>query len=106
MEDIYIVSRVRTAVGASRASLKGFKPSALGGMVATEALARAGVSPDDVEHVVFGQVGNTSARDAFLARTASLNAGIPSEVPAFTLNRLCGSGVQAIVSAAQMMKLG
>src|SRR5690606_15397480 len=106
MEDIYIVSGVRTAVGDFGGSLKGFKPSELGGKVAAEALARAGIAPTDVEHVVFGQVGNTSARDAFLSRVCALNAGIPSEVPALTLNRLCGSGVQAIVSAAQMMKLG
>ena len=106
MEDIYIVSGVRTAVGDFGGSLKGFMPSDLGGKVATEALSRAGVSPSDVEHVVFGQVGSTSARDAFLARVCALNAGIPNEVPALTLNRLCGSGVQAIVSAAQMMKLG
>lgn len=106
MEDIYIVSGVRTAVGDFGGSLKGFMPSDLGGKVATEALTRAGVSPSDVEHVVFGQVGSTSARDAFLARVCALNAGIPNEVPALTLNRLCGSGVQAIVSAAQMMKLG
>lgn len=106
MEDIYIVSGVRTAIGDFGGSLKGFKPADLGAKVATEALARAGVTPNDVEHVVFGQVGNTSARDAFLARVIGLNAGVPTEVPAFTLNRLCGSGVQAIVSAAQMMKLG
>jgi acetyl-CoA C-acetyltransferase len=106
MEDIYIVSGVRTAVGDFGGSLKSFKPSDLGGMVAAEALKRAGVAPDQVEHVVFGQVGNTSARDAFLSRVCALKAGIPSEVPAMTLNRLCGSGVQAIVSAAQMMKLG
>ncbi|MFW2853879.1 beta-ketothiolase BktB [Sphingomonas sp. TX0543] len=106
MEDIYIVSGVRTAIGDFGGSLKAFRPAELGGKVAAEALRRAGVAPGDVEHVVFGQVGNTSARDAFLARVCALNAGIPSEVPAFTLNRLCGSGIQAIVSAAQMMKLG
>jgi acetyl-CoA C-acetyltransferase len=106
MEDIYIVSGVRTAIGDFGGSLKGFKPSELGEKVVVEALARAGLAPADVQHVVFGQVGNTSARDAFLARVIGLNAGIPNEVPAFTLNRLCGSGVQAIVSAAQMMKLG
>lgn len=106
MEDIYIVSGVRTAVGDFGGSLKGFMPGDLGGMVVTEALSRAGVAAGDVEHVVFGQVGSTSARDAFLARVAALKAGIPNEVPAMTLNRLCGSGVQAIVSAAQMMKLG
>ena len=106
MEDIYIVSGVRTAIGDFGGSLKTFRPAELGGKVAAEALRRAGVAPGNVEHVVFGQVGNTSARDAFLARVCALNAGIPSEVPAFTLNRLCGSGIQAIVSAAQMMKLG
>ncbi len=105
-EDIYIVSGCRTAVGDFGGSLKSFMPSDLGGKVVTEALSRAGVSPDDVEHVVFGQVGSTSARDAFLGRVCALNAGIPVHVPAMTLNRLCGSGVQAIVSSAQMMKLG
>lgn len=106
MEDIFIVSGVRTAVGDFGGSLKSFMPSDLGSLVVTEALSRAGVAPVDVQHVVFGQVGSTSARDAFLARVAALKANIPSEVPALTLNRLCGSGVQAIVSAAQMMKLG
>ena len=106
MEDIYIVSGVRTAVGDFGGSLKSFMPSDLGSLVVAEALNRAGVAPADVQHVVFGQVGSTSARDAFLARVAALKANIPSEVPAMTLNRLCGSGVQAIVSAAQMMKLG
>ncbi|QWT16613.1 beta-ketothiolase BktB [Sphingobium xenophagum] len=106
MEDIYIVGAVRTAVGDFGGSLKGFKPAELGGMVAAEAIARAGLVPSDVEHVVFGQVGSTSARDAYLGRVAALKADIPAEVPALTLNRLCGSGVQAIVSAAQMMKLG
>lgn len=106
LEDIYIVSGVRTAIGDFGGALKGFKPAELGGKVITEALSRAGVAPGDVGHVVLGQVGSTSARDAFLARVAALNAGIPNEVPAFTLNRLCGSGVQSIISAAQMMKLG
>jgi len=106
MEDIYIVSGVRTPVGDFGGSLKGFMPSDLGAMVATEALKRAGVSPKDVEHVVIGQVMQTSARDNMLSRVIALKADIPSAVPALTLNRLCGSGVQAIVSSAQMMKLG
>lgn len=106
MEDIFIVSGVRTAIGDFGGSLKDFMPSDLGALVVTEALTRAGVPASDVEHVVFGQVGSTSARDAFMARVAALKANIPHEVPALTLNRLCGSGVQAIVSAAQMMKLG
>jgi acetyl-CoA C-acetyltransferase len=106
MEEIYIVSGVRTAVGDFGGSLKSFMPSDLGGLVATEALARAGIEADAVEHVVIGQVMPTSARDQMLARVIGINAGIPLATPALTLNRLCGSGVQAIVSAAQMMKLG
>ncbi|GFE75394.1 beta-ketothiolase BktB [Novosphingobium sp. TCA1] len=106
MEDIYIVSGVRTAVGDFGGSLKSFMPSDLGGKVVTEALARAGVSPEDVGHIVIGQVMPTSARDEMLSRVIGINAGVPFDVPSLTLNRLCGSGVQAIVSAAQMMKLG
>ena len=106
LEEIYIVSGVRTAVGDFGGALKGFTPSDLGGQVAAEAISRAGIAPEDVEHVVIGQVMPTSARDQMLSRVISLNAGVPAAVPALTLNRLCGSGVQAIVSAAQMMKLG
>ncbi|MDE2596336.1 MAG: beta-ketothiolase BktB, partial [Sphingomonadales bacterium] len=106
MQDIYIVSGVRTAIGDFGGTLKGFMPSDLGGKVVAEALARAGVEPEAVEHVVIGQVMPTSAKDEMLSRVIALNAGIPYAVPALTLNRLCGSGVQAIVSAAQMMKLG
>ena len=106
MEDIYIVSGVRTAIGDFGGSLKGFYPSELGGKVVTEALSRAGIAPSDVEHVVIGQVMPTSAKDGMLSRSIALAAGIPIEAPALTLNRLCGSGVQSIVSAAQMMKLG
>ncbi|MFA7586400.1 MAG: acetyl-CoA C-acyltransferase, partial [Novosphingobium sp.] len=106
MEDIYIVSGARTAIGDFGGSLKSFMPSDLGGKVVTEALNRAGVSPEDVQHVVIGQVMQTSARDNMLSRVIGLNAGIPQSVPALTLNRLCGSGVQAIISSAQMMKLG
>jgi acetyl-CoA C-acetyltransferase len=106
LEDIYIVSGVRTAIGDFGGSLKSFMPSDLGAMVASEAIERAGISPEDVQHVVIGQVMPTSARDEMLSRVIALNAGVPAAVPALTLNRLCGSGVQAIVSAAQMMKLG
>jgi acetyl-CoA C-acetyltransferase len=106
VEDIYIVSGGRTAIGDFGGSLKSFLPSDLGTKVVAEALGRAGVEPTDVQHVVIGQVMPTSAKDGMLSRTIALNAGIPFEVPAFTLNRLCGSGVQAIVSAAQMMQLG
>lgn len=105
-ETVYIVSGVRTAIGDFGGSLKGFMPSDLGGKVAAEAIRRAGIAPADVEHVVFGQVMPTGAKDAYLARVCALNAGIPVGTPAMTLNRLCGSGVQSIISAAQMMLLG
>ncbi|SFG04495.1 acetyl-CoA C-acetyltransferase [Novosphingobium sp. CF614] len=106
MEDIYIVSGVRTAIGDFGGSLKSFMPAELGGMVASEALKRAGIEAEAVDHVVIGQVMPTSARDEMLSRVVSINAGIPLATPALTLNRLCGSGVQAIISSAQMMKLG
>ncbi len=106
MEDIYIVSGVRTAIGDFGGGLKSLLPSELGSKVVTEALSRAGVAAADVEHVVIGQVMQTSARDNMLSRVIAIKSEIPVEVPALTLNRLCGSGVQAIVSAAQMMKLG
>jgi len=106
VEEIYIVAGVRTAIGDFGGALKSLLPSQLGAIVVKDVLARAGVAASDVGHVVMGQVMPTSARDGMLSRTIALEAGIPSEVPALTLNRLCGSGVQTIVSAAQMMKLG
>ena len=106
MEDIYIVSGVRTAVGDFGGALKSFMPADLGTIVVTEALARAGVEPEAVQHVIVGQVMPTSARDEMLSRVMALKSGIPAAVPALTLNRLCGSGVEAIVSAARLMQLG
>lgn len=106
MVDVYIVSGARTAIGDFGGSLKAFLPADMGTMVAVEALKRAGVEAEAVQHVLIGQVMPTSARDYMLARVISIKSGIPLAVPALMLNRLCGSGVQAIVSAAQMMKLG
>lgn len=106
LEDIYIVSGVRTAIGDFGGALKSFSPTELGAKVVSEAIGRAGLVPGDVEHVVIGQVMPTSASDAQLARNISRQAGVPIAAPALTVNRLCGSGVQSIVSAAQMMKLG
>src|SRR5687768_3804269 len=100
MEDIYIVSGVRTAIGDFGGSLKGFMPSDLGSMVITEALKRAQVPAADVDHVIMGQVMPTSAKDNFLARVCALKADIPVGTPALTVNRLCGSGVQSIISCA------
>ncbi len=105
-EDIYIVSGVRTAIGSFGGSLKQYRPAELGAKVIAEAIDRAGLEPADIEHVVMGQVMQTGPKDQFMARVAALNANIPVESPALTLNRLCGSGVQSIISCAQMMKLG
>jgi acetyl-CoA C-acetyltransferase len=106
MEDIYIVAGARTAVGDFGGSLKSFMPSQLGAIVAKEALSRAGVEPEAIEHVVVGQVMPTSARDEMLSRVIGIEAGVPLHTPALTLNRLCGSGVEAIINAARAMKLG
>lgn len=104
--EIYIVSAVRTAIGSFGGSLKPFRPADLGAQVISEALKRAHVEPADVEHVIMGQVMQTGPKDQFMARVAMLKADIPVTTPALTLNRLCGSGVQSIISCAQMMKLG
>jgi acetyl-CoA C-acetyltransferase len=86
--------------------LKDMPPADLGAAVVREAVSRSGVEPADVGHVVFGNVIHTETRDMYLSRVASVNGGLPVETPAFTLNRLCGSGLQAIVSAAQLVMLG
>jgi acetyl-CoA C-acetyltransferase len=105
-EDVFILSGARTAIGTFGGALSGEVPTKLGAAVVAEALKRAGVAPDQVGHVVFGNVIPTEPRDAYLSRVAAIDAGIPKSVPAMNVNRLCGSGVQAIVSAAQMAMLG
>ncbi len=104
--EVYIVSGVRTAIGDFGGSLKDLPPTELGAQVAREALSRASVAGDEVQHVVFGNVIHTEAKDMYLSRVAAVNAGITQDAPALTLNRLCGSGLQAIVSAAQAVTLG
>jgi acetyl-CoA C-acetyltransferase len=105
-QEVVILSAVRTAVGKYGGSLKDKPPSELATIATKEAVARAGITPEDVKHAVFGNVIHTDPKDMYLSRVAAVNAGIPVETPALTLNRLCGSGLQAIVSAAQMIKLG
>ena len=105
-EPVYILSGVRTAIGDFGGGLKDLAPSKLGALVIAEAVKRANISPSDVEHVVLGQVIQSEPKDAYLSRVAAVEAGIPVEAPALTLNRLCGSGMQAIVSSAQMIALG
>jgi acetyl-CoA C-acetyltransferase len=104
--EVVLVSGVRTAIGSFGGSLKSVPPSELGAKVAAEAIRRSRVAATDIGHVVFGHVINTEPRDMYLARVAAVDAGIPVETPALTVNRLCGSGAQAIVSAAQSILLG
>lgn len=104
--EVVVVSGVRTAIGDFGGSLKDLAPTELGAQVVREALARAKVGGDEVGHVVFGNVIQTEPKDMYLARVAALNAGVAQHAPAMTVNRLCGSGLQAIVSAAQSILLG
>ena len=104
--DIYIVSATRTAIGGFGGSLKDIAPCELGGAVISEAVRRSGVDPAAVGHVVRGHVIPTEPRDAYLSRAAALQAGLPQDVPAFNVNRLCGSGLQAVVSASQLLAMG
>jgi acetyl-CoA C-acetyltransferase len=106
MNDVVITSGVRTAVGTFGGSLKDFSPGQLGATVVREALTRAGVPGTDVGHVVFGNVVHTEPRDMYLARVAAIEGGVAHHVPCLTVNRLCGSGLQAIISAAQSIALG
>jgi acetyl-CoA C-acetyltransferase len=104
--EVVALSGVRTAIGRYGGSLKDVPPSELAAQVVRESVARARIDPADVGHVVFGNVIHTDAHDMYLSRVAAVNGGLPVETPALTLNRLCGSGLQAIVSAAQMIALG
>ncbi len=104
--DIFIVAAARTAIGTFGGSLKDVPLAQLATTAVREALRRSGVEPARVGHVVMGNVIPTEPRDAYLSRVAAMEAGIPQETPAFNVNRLCGSGLQAIVSAAQTLMLG
>ena len=104
--EVVVVSGVRTAIGTFGGSLKDIPTVDLGALVVKEALARAKVEGKDVGHVVFGHVVNTEPRDMYLSRVAAINGGCPKETPAMNVNRLCGSGLQAIVSASQGILLG
>jgi acetyl-CoA C-acetyltransferase len=103
---VVVLSGVRTAIGTYGGALKDVPPTQLGATVVREAVTRAGVEPKEVGHVVFGNVIHTDAKDMYLARVAAMDGGLTHETPALTLNRLCGSGLQAIVSAAQTILLG
>jgi len=104
--EVVVLSGVRTPIGTYGGSLKDKPPTELAAAVVREAVRRANVQPQEVGHVVFGNVIHTDVHDMYLARVAAINGGLPVETPAFTLNRLCGSGLQAIVSAAQTIYMG
>ena len=104
--DVFVLSATRTAIGKYGGGLAAVPPCDLAATVVREAVSRAGVDPDAVGHAVFGHVIHTEVRDMYLARVAAINGGLGVQTPAFTLNRLCGSGLQAIVSAAQAIRLG
>jgi acetyl-CoA C-acetyltransferase len=104
--DIFVIAATRTAIGTFGGRLKDVPLSTLATTVVREAIARSGVSAADIGHVVMGNVIPTEPRDAYLSRVAAIDAGIPKETPAFNVNRLCGSALQAIVSAAQTLMLG
>jgi len=104
--DVFVVGAVRTAIGSFGGGLKDVPLADLATVAVSEALRRARVPPKEIQHVVMGNVIPTDPRDAYLGRVAALQAGIPPEVPAFNVNRLCGSGLQAVISAAQTIALG
>lgn len=104
--EVVVLSAARTAIGKYGGTLKDLPPSDLATIAAKEAIARSGIEGKDIGNVVFGNVVHTDSKDMYLSRVAGVNAGVPVDTPALTLNRLCGSGLQAIVSAAQTIMLG
>ncbi|PRZ49282.1 acetyl-CoA C-acyltransferase family protein [Tritonibacter scottomollicae] len=106
MTDIVILDGARTAIGTFGGSLAGTAPIDLGTVVAKAAMERSGVEPAQIGSVVYGHVINTEPRDMYLSRVAAMQAGVPDSVPAMNVNRLCGSGAQAIISGIQALMLG
>lgn len=104
--EVVVLSAVRTPVGKYGGALKDVPPTVLGARVVSEAVKRAQIEPKAVNQVVFGNVIHTEPKDMYMSRVVGINAGLPVETPALTVNRLCGSGLQAIVSAAQTILLG
>ncbi|MEZ6102555.1 MAG: beta-ketoacyl synthase N-terminal-like domain-containing protein [Pirellulaceae bacterium] len=104
--EVVVLSGVRTAIGGYCGTLQDIPPTDLAAQCVRESVARAGIQPADVGHAVFGNIIHTDVKDHYLARVAAVNGGLPHETPALTLNRLCGSGLQAIITAAQGIMLG
>ena len=105
MNPVYILSAVRTAIGSFGGSLKECAPIDLGIIAAKEAIARSGLPPKQIGHGVFGNVIHTEPRDMYISRCITIGAGMEDSAPALTVNRLCGSGLQAVVSATQLIQL-
>lgn len=106
MVDVFLVAARRSAIGSFGGALKDARPGELAATIASAAIGSAGLSADVIENVVVGNVIACEPRDAYVARICAMDAGVPKEVPAMSVNRLCGSGMQAIVSAAQGIMLG
>src|SRR4051794_21069427 len=104
--EVVVLSGARTAIGGFGGSLKDIPPSELAALCVREAVSRAGVAANEIGHVVFGNIIHTDSHDHYLARVAAIKGGLPVETPALTLNRLCGSGLQALITAAQAIGLG
>lgn len=104
--EVVVLSGVRTAIGDYGGALKDMAPTELAARVVREAVNRAKVEPREVGQLVFGNVIHTEAKDMYFSRVACIKAGLPQDTTALTVNRLCGSGLQAIVSAAQAIMLG
>jgi len=106
MTSVYITSGVRTAIGSFMGYLSSKSPCELGHAVAAEAIARSGIQPDEIQQTVFGHVIPTHPEDMYLSRVVAVRSGVPETSPALTVNRLCGSGLQAVVSATEQVMLG
>ena len=106
MNDVFIMSANRSAIGGFGGALKTFCPVDLGTLVAKEAIVRSGYDSKEIEHAVFGNVIHTEPRDMYVSRVIALQAGLSKDSAALTVNRLCGSGLQAIISAIQLLALG
>jgi acetyl-CoA C-acetyltransferase len=106
MNNVFIMSANRSAIGSFGGTLKNFSPVDLGTLVAKEAITRSGYDSKEIEHAVFGNVIHTEPRDMYVSRVIALQAGLSKDSAALTVNRLCGSGLQAIISAIQLLALG
>ncbi len=106
MQDVYIIAGARTPVGVLQGSLSDVTATDLGVIAAKGAIERSGVDPQLIDQVVLGNVIQSSKDAIYFARHVALKAGLPIDTPALTVNRLCGSGLQAIVSATQLLQLG